>query len=346
MTTTGPSVGIKDVASAAGVSITTVSHALNDKGRIPEETRRRIREVARRLGYQPNAIARSLAGGRAGVIALAFSLVGAEPIALTDVDYFGQAIREATTRALERDLALVIGPPTARGELWSRIPLDGVVVFDPVADDAILGALRGRGVPLVIVGRDPSGGEDDYRVDNDHVGGTRAVLEHLVERGARRVALLAGDLADSFTEDCLSAYRSWCHERGMTPLHELVPSPFDPVAREVLATWFGRADAPDAVYATFDALGAQTLRTAHELGLRVPDDLLVAVCADSESFIGLPVEPTTLNLHPARTAAEAIDLLVELIEGRAPNQRVRLIPTTLVPRASTERCGGPRGRAR
>jgi DNA-binding LacI/PurR family transcriptional regulator len=337
MTTTGPSVGIKDVAAAAGVSITTVSHALNDKGRIPEETRRRIRDVARRLGYQPNAIARSLAGGRAGVIALAFSLVDAVPIALTDVDYFGQAIREATTRALERDLALVIGPPTPRSELWSRIPLDGVVVFDPVVDDPVLGALRGRGLPLVIIGRDPGGGEDDYRVDNDHAAGTRTVLDHLAERGARRIALLAGDLGDSFTEDCVRGYGSWCAERGMAPLLELVPSPFDPVARDVLAGWFGMADAPDAVYATFDALGAQTLRTADELGLRVPEDLLVAVCADRDSFLGVPVEPTMLNLHPARTAAEAIDLLVELIEGRAPRQRLRLIPTTLVVRASTER---------
>ena len=71
---TGSSVGIKDVAREAGVSITTVSHALNGKGRIPEDTRRRVRGIAERLGYQPNAIARSLAGGRTGVIAIAFSL--------------------------------------------------------------------------------------------------------------------------------------------------------------------------------------------------------------------------------------------------------------------------------
>jgi DNA-binding LacI/PurR family transcriptional regulator len=326
-----------DVARLAGVSITTVSHALNDKGRIPEQTRRRIREVASRLGYQPNAMARSLAGGRAGVIALAFSLVDAVPLALTDVDYFGQAIREATTRALERDLALVIGPPTPRRELWSRIPLDGVVIFDPVARDPVLECLRTRAVPLVVVGRDPDGGDGDYRVDNDHVAGTRTALDHLVSRGARRIALLGGDLRDSFTEDTVAAYRAWCAERGIAPLVELVPSPFDPVARDVLARWFELADRPDGIYATFDALGASTLRTAHDRGIRVPDDLLVVVCADRETFDGVPVEPTTLNLHPARTAAEAIDLLIELIDGRPPRQRVRLVPTTLAPRASTAR---------
>ena len=81
---TGSSVGIKDVAREAGVSITTVSHALNGKGRIPENTRRRVRGIAERLGYEPNAIARSLAGGRTGVIAIAFSLVDTVPLALTE----------------------------------------------------------------------------------------------------------------------------------------------------------------------------------------------------------------------------------------------------------------------
>lgn len=337
MSATRRSVGIKDVASEAGVSITTVSHALNDKGRIPEETRRRIREIARRLGYQPNAMARSLAGGRAGVIAMAFSLVDAVPLALTDVDYFGQAIREATTRALERDLALVIGPPTPRRELWSRIPLDGIVIFDPVAGDPVLASLRTRAVPLVVVGRDPDDGGDDYRVDNDHVAGTRTALDHLASKGARRIALLGGDLRDSFTEDSVGAYRAWCAERGMPPLAELVPSPFDPTARDVLARWFERSDPPDGIYATFDALGAAALRAANDRGVRVPEELLVVVCADRETFEGVPVEPTMLNLHPAQTASEAIDLLIELIDGRSPPRRLRLVPTTLVPGASTAR---------
>ncbi len=59
-------VKIGDVAAAAGVSITTVSHALNGKGRLPEATRRRVREVAERLGYQPSALARGLRAGAVG----------------------------------------------------------------------------------------------------------------------------------------------------------------------------------------------------------------------------------------------------------------------------------------
>jgi LacI family transcriptional regulator len=96
-------------------------------------------------------------------------------------------------------------------------------------------------------------------------------------------------------------------------------------------------DRPDAVYANFDALGSATLRAAGEHGLGVPRDLLVAVCADRESFDGVAVEPTTLNLNPGSTATEAVELLIDVIQGRAPADPRRIIPTRLVPRASTAR---------
>src|SRR6185295_14136328 len=71
--------GIRDVAAAAGVSITTVSDALNGKGRLPDETRSRVREVADRLGYRPSAAARTLRTGRSGLIGLTVTTYGEEP---------------------------------------------------------------------------------------------------------------------------------------------------------------------------------------------------------------------------------------------------------------------------
>src|SRR5215203_6033436 len=79
-------VGIKDVAEAAGVSITTVSHALNGKGRLTQETRDRVRRVATDLGYTPHPVAQSLASGRTGMIATVVSLPGNAPIAFTQIE--------------------------------------------------------------------------------------------------------------------------------------------------------------------------------------------------------------------------------------------------------------------
>lgn len=328
------SVRLADVAREAGVSTATASQALSGKGRIPEVTRERVCKIAERLGYRPNVAAQRLAGGRSRLIAIAFSLPAKPTLALTEIDYFSQAIRAATERALERDYALVVAPPLPQTQIWSRTPLDGVVVFSPAAGDPVLAELRERNIPLVLSGRDPAG-SDDFCVDNDHIAGTRTVLDHLAEQGARRVALLAGEFGDAFSADCLTAYRAWSAERGSAPILQSVPFQQlgDPRA---VASLLERPEPPDAVYANAEVLGRSMLEAAAHHGLKVPDDLLLAVAADSEP-VGSAVSLTALELDPARTAAEAADVLIEVIEGRPPDQRERLIPTRLVVRESTRR---------
>src|SRR4051794_9708737 len=88
---------IKDAARAAGVSVTTVSHALNGKGRISATTRKRVKRLADSLGYRPNNTARNLVGGRTGLFGLALSQTSTLPISLGDFAYFAQLMMGATT---------------------------------------------------------------------------------------------------------------------------------------------------------------------------------------------------------------------------------------------------------
>jgi hypothetical protein len=125
-------IGIRDVAREAGVSAAAVSHALSRKGRVPDETHQRVREVADRLRYHPNASARSLAKGRTEVIAMPFSMPEAITKTLTDIDYFSQAIRAGTEPWSTTWPSSVMGPPTPQTGAWLRLPLDGIVIFDPV----------------------------------------------------------------------------------------------------------------------------------------------------------------------------------------------------------------------
>jgi DNA-binding LacI/PurR family transcriptional regulator len=336
-------VGIREVAREAGVSITTVSHALNNKGRVPAATRQRIREVADSLGYRPNASARTLVGGRSGLIAVAFSLGQALAEPVTDIDYYNQAIRSATARALTHGYALIVGPPTYRVEMWHRLPLEGMVVFDPVTGDPLLPQLRRQQVPMVLTGADPDSDADDYCVDNDHTAATRLVLDHLWQGGARRIALVGEDARNTFTRDCLDAYRRWCGEHGLAAIEQMAPTSYTAAdARDIAHALLERGDRPDAVYANDEELGVAVLLAAESLSVRVPEDLLVATCADVQEFGHLPVEMTTLELDPAATAAAAVDLLIDLIEGRTPERRRIVIPSRLVPRASS--LPGQRGR--
>src|SRR5918912_2775206 len=117
-------VGIRDVAAAAGVSITTVSDALNGKGRLPDTTRKHVRDTADRLGYRPSAAARTLRTGRSGLIGLMLTTYGDEPFTFTEIAYFAQATSAATSAALRHGYGLVVLPTTSH-EVWASVALDG-----------------------------------------------------------------------------------------------------------------------------------------------------------------------------------------------------------------------------
>src|ERR1700739_4727164 len=204
-------VGIREVAEEAGVSITTVSHALNGKGRLNEETRRRVQEVAKRLGYRPNAIARNLAGGRSGLIGLAVAQTLEGQFAVSDFAYYGQLMSAGTVEAFDHGYALVLASGTKGA--WNTIRLDGLIVVDPIREDPLSTEYKTRGIPVVTTGRVP-GREDGYWVDNAHRAGTRSILDHLAERGARRIALLASPPVTSYVIDAREAYEQWCEEHG------------------------------------------------------------------------------------------------------------------------------------
>lgn len=327
---------IIDVADAAGVARTTASDALNGKGRVAPETRERVHAAAERLGYRPNPLARKLLGGRTGLIAVAISHTTDITAALVEKDYLRQAIVALTGEALERELGLVIGPPTHHLEMWAKIPMDGSIILSPVRGDPLLPQLRRDGVPMVVVGRDPDGIDTDPYVDNDHVAGTIAVFDHLVAQGAGRPALIAIDLDDAFTDDCLSGYQAWSTQRRIEPQILRIP-PGSPEASldRMIQEFLRGPDAPDAVHATVWEVGVRIAKLASNLNVRIPDDLLLAACGDAESQpVDIPL--TQLNLFPGIAAREALDLLMTVIGSEVPPIS-RPIPTRLAVRASTNR---------
>jgi DNA-binding LacI/PurR family transcriptional regulator len=337
-----PRIGIREVAAAAGVSVTTVSHSLNGKGRLPERTRQHVREVAERLGYRPNAAARSLAGGKTGLLGLVISQEAGLEFSVSDIAYFGQLMAGATTAAMERGYALALTPPDLDPTLGGRLPLDGAVVVDPTFGDPTVAALRDAGVPVVTNGRVLDSPADGAWVDNDYAAGANAMFEHLTRHGARRIALLSSRPLISYLVDTEHAYREWCDAHGSEPLIAyvsggLTESAGFAAASELLA----RDSRPDAIYATYDRLGLGALLAADANGIAVPSDLIVAACTDSAACRNASPSLTALNLHAEEIGREAVRLLVDLVEDAPPDgaaAHVRL-PTRVVARASTRRGG-------
>ena len=326
---------IHDVARRAGVSISTVSQALNNKGRVSAETQQRIIEAADELNYRPMSSARSLRGGRSGMIALTLTEPPRAPIAVTDFDYFRRLNDGATSAALSAGLALVTLPSRSAPEMITTTQLDGAIVVDPIPDDPSLKQLRALGIPLVTAGRGIDDENDDW-VDNDHDAATRAVLDHLRLRGAKRIALLTVPPVHSYAVDMRQTYEAWCFALQAPVIVEQAAAATTEMGGMLAARrLFARDEPPDAIYAGLDGQALGVLIAAESAGISVPDDLMIVCCTDSQSSAHASPPLTALNLHPEALGHQAVELLIAQIENRSTEAIERLVPWTLIERGST-----------
>jgi DNA-binding LacI/PurR family transcriptional regulator len=335
-------VSIRDVAREAGVSVTTVSHALNGKGRLNADTRRRVREVADRLGYRPNPAARSLVSGRTGLIAAVPSLPRSLDIAFTEFGFFSELITAATGVAVAREQALVVAPPGASWFVWDRVPLDGVLVLEPTVDEPALPDLRRRGVPFVTIAPDPAGSAQDCVVRSDDPQGMARTLDHFVEQGADLVAMIAPPPLNAFMRDTAETYRRWCARTGrplaleIIQLEDLIRDTDAAYTRAITAIC-DRTPRPDALFVPIELAAVFALESLLRRGLRVPDDVMLATTSDTGRGLHTSPQLTTLEWNYPELGRQATTLLLDLIDGGASAPCEIVVPTTLSPRASTRR---------
>jgi len=328
---------IKDVARLAGVSPTTVSHALGGRRPVAESTRRRVLEAADRLAYRPHPGARSLKAVRTGVLALCMVNTTGVEAAYAEMEYYFRLVSAATAAALEEHFALVVVPETDSGEYWDRLLLDGAIIADPVHDDPNIRRLRARRVPLVTVGRDPDAPEEGYWVDNDAEVATRLCLDHLASCGAREVAGMTLMTSDHWTQTSLRTYHAWCAEHHQPSRLEVVPEDTADALRGAALRLLESEPRPDAVYGFFEETALSVLEMASSLGIKVPAELMIA--SPSDFGLGATSMPplTTVDYHPEQHGREAVRMLIELVRGETPAEPHKLIPLSLVERESTRR---------
>jgi len=328
-------VGIKDVAAAAGVSITTVSHALNGKGRLPDATRAHVRAIADRLGYRASPTAQHFAAGRSGLIALTLSDEIVSTVALADFSFYAQIMVAAAERALERGYALVLAVSRARE--WLRAQPDAVFGLDPVVGDRVWDEMEAAGVPHATLGR-PLDRESSAWVDNDHRATARLAFEHLRDRGAGRIAMIGTGLDISVERDIQEAYEQWCADQGHAPRIATTGRDLSPTGGfDALTRLLSKRYPPDAIYATVDTLAMGAAMAARARELTIPDRLMIVSCGDSEATRSSHPPLSAMDLAPAQIAASGIDMLVEAIETQAAPREPTLVPTRLIERESTSR---------
>jgi DNA-binding LacI/PurR family transcriptional regulator len=332
----GPRRTIHDVAKRAGVSPTTVSHALSGHGRVSEATRQRVSQAAGALGYRANPAALHLRKGRVGAIGLCL------PDRELALPYYLDLALGAAKQALSHHLALTLIPALDDPSRIASYGVDGVMVVDPQLGDPLLVELRQLGVPVVTGERDVTPGADwAGTVETDHLGAFAELLDHVYSQGSRAVALVVPPPDEAWVADIRAAFATWCGQRSLKPhLRELpffVGRPIIDV-QEAFDDLLSEGSIVDCIISVPQegALGA--VLAAHSRGLRIPQDLLVASCVDSRGLQMSQPTITAIDIQPRLLGARLVDLLAGVIDG-APTQPAN-VPAHLMIRASTVRSAG------
>jgi LacI family transcriptional regulator len=327
-------VGIRDVAELAGVSVTTVSHVLNDtpQMRVAPETRERVREAAKTLGYGPNRMARALRTNRSGLIGLLSEEIATTPHA-------GRIILGAQDAAREHDLTLVIinaeresSDNSHKGDVQTLIDRQvEAVLYATMYHRQVSLPPNLQGVPAVLIDSTDRAGIVPSVVP-DEVGGAVAAVTHLVEAGHVRIGFLNNDDDVPATHERLIGFRQVMREHGL-PVDEslIVQAPSETLpgyalAREVLA----RPDRPTALFCYNDRMAMGAYRAATELGLDIPGDLSI-VGFDNQELIAANLFPglTTVALPHYEMGVWAVETLVHLLRGEAEYKLLADSPTRL-----------------
>jgi DNA-binding LacI/PurR family transcriptional regulator len=338
---------MRDVAKAAGVSVSTVSLALSGEGRLADATRRHVLDVAERMHYRVNHAARSLRRGRSGILVVSVSLPPSLLEALPSLEYYVTICQAATLHAAQRGYALLMAPFGTDPRSLSALPLEGGIVLDPGPEDPLLAQLAAQRVPVVTIGRDVAAGSgSSWWVDSDLPALVSEMLDHLAQRGAERVALLSSELRRSYISDTERAYEQWVRARGGRPRIVRAPATMtEHDAYHAAGRLLRGRSRPDAIYTPVDRFAVAALNAALRRGLNVPGELLIASGNDTTLTRAATIPISSLALPAAELGQVATELLLDRVrEHAAPATRV-VAGELRVRRSTGTRIRAPRRRA-
>ena len=329
---------IKEVAKRAGVSVGTVSNVIRNTNHVGSELRQRVLTVVHDLEYQPSHVARSLTLRRTNTLGLLVSDI-TNP-------FFSQLVRGAEEAALEQGyLLLTFNTNDQRErekqalELLSARRVDGILlVVAPSRESRTdIAETMARGTPIVCLDRIPPGISVDA-VTVDNVRATRICVEHLLELGHRRIAMLTGSMLLSTARERLQGYKR-ALRRGAVPVDPGLVREADfriDNSYELTSELLRRPDRPTALFVSNALMAMGALKAITALGLRCPQEIALATF-DDPPLNEMLSPPLTSVAQPAYLIGyRGAGILLDRIRSKGPAQPCRIrLRTELKIRQST-----------
>jgi LacI family transcriptional regulator len=329
---------IRDVAREAGVSIATVSRVFNDSSLVSADTIALVRDVAARLNYWPNGVARSLITSRTHALG----------VLLPDIygEFFSEVIRGIDLAARRHGFHLLVSSSHADSEALREAlrsmsgRIDGMIVMAPDVDapDAIRAFAGHCPVVLLNPGQDV---DDCDTISIANFEGAHEMVRHLIALGHRRIGMVRGPQRNLDAEQRVQGYRAALREAGLGPDAGLeVQGDFtEPSGYVAIGELLARPVRPTAVFCANDHMAIGAMSALRESGVAVPEEVAIAGFDDVSMarFVSPPL--SSVRVNTALLGERAVELLMRSRRSSAsPSLRQHeVLPTTLAIRSS---CGG------
>jgi LacI family transcriptional regulator len=325
-----------DVADCAGVTKTTVSRVLNNKGEISSETRAKVLTAVEKLGYRRSRIARSLATDRTYLLGLIVPTIANE--------FFIEIVRGAEDTAWENDYKILLCNTESD---WDReqamflfledIQVDGIVVCSPrLPEDRLLPLVEQFQNVVVVNGQGLGWHDLAGAIRTDDEGGMAQVVNHLLGSGRRHLTYLGGPLDARTSTNRYYGFVSALEKAGYTNNPDWYTT-CHPANLEGGYEGFKRLGSAlsdiDGVVCFNDQVAVGAIRACAELGIRVPDDIAITGCDDIQLASLIRPSLTTLRTPKKKIGTLAVEMLLERIGGQH-EQAGLIIEQTLVIRES------------
>ncbi|NJN84893.1 MAG: LacI family transcriptional regulator [Caldilineaceae bacterium] len=334
-------ISIKDIADAAGVSHPTVSRALRGEGRMSGQTRSRIVALAQEMGYTPSLVARGLVTQRSHSVGL---------VVTSFVDPFHSEVAQGVEDEARRrgySLFLASTGVDALRELevvddFQGRQVDGIIVSSSRVGNQYRGLLKEIGIPIVLINTHADG-ENVHSIYHDDYHGGRQLMQHLLDRGYRRIAYLGNRRAGRADSERERAWVDAMHAVELDPaltvkgpngrLHGGAAGA-ELLLRQANDLW---NSPPEAIYCYNDTVAIGAASVLRRNGLRVPSD--VALTGFDDIDVAAYVDPPLTTLHQPRTemGALAMRLMLALLDDNRhpPVNQTTILQGTLVVRESS-----------
>ena len=332
-----------DVARLAQVSQSAVSRTFTPGASVSEVTRAKVEEAARKLGYRPNAVARSLITRRSRMIAVVMSYLD---------NQFYPVVLEKISQRMQRDgyhVLLFIADTREVDSVLAELmqyQVDGVVLASTSVSSALALRCSDAGVPVVLFNRTVRDGQVTSSVTSDNYEGGRLVARHLVDLGHERIAYIAGMEDSSTNLDRERGFRDALIEHGRRCFARAVGNyDFEEAKLAARQLFAGPAhQRPDAVFVANDHMAIAVMDTLRmELGLRIPLDVSVVGFDNVRQAAWGSYQLTSVDQDADAMIEATAALLLDQIDGKVHSSSV-VLPVRLVVRGSTLRRNSLKGK--